>query len=330
MQAKQLPLSLQAVSETPSIEMLMRQVPVYRISGHVFNQITHKPGIGTSVILVPKTAGHEWEPNNQQAMVEKVDGSFEITEVLPGPYVLIGYWLDEGKVYSSRTAVDVGNADVAGIGVAISGGTSINGRVIWDGRPTVERAELTVTPTPEEAHLIFAAGTRVNQNNSFTLKEVGDGRYTVDVSGQSTDCYIKDVAYAGTSVLDDGFTVARGSAAYLEITISSHGARVQGTVTDRDGLPAPGVWVVLVPDATRVSQHRLYRRQTTDQYGHFDLRGIAPGDYRLFSWDEVEEGAWEDPDFLRPFEEKRLGQRVTVHDGDTKSINIVTINTGQS
>jgi hypothetical protein len=317
-------------SEIPSIEMLMRQVPVYRIRGHVFNQITHKPGIGTSVILVPKTAGHEWESNNQQAMVEKVDGSFEITEVLPGSYVLIGYWFDEGKVYSSRTEVDVGDADVEGIGVAIGGGTNIKGRVIWDGRPAVEKEELTVTPTPEDAHFIFAAGTHVNQDNSFTLKEVGDGRYTVDVSGQSRNCYVKDVAYAGISVLDDGFTVARGSAAFLEITISSRGARVQGSVTNQDGLPAPGVWVVLVPDAPHSAQHRLYKQQTTDQYGHFDLRGIAPGDYRLLSWDEVEEGAWEDPDFLRPFEEKKLGQRVTVKDGDTKSMSIVTINTGQS
>jgi protocatechuate 3,4-dioxygenase beta subunit len=323
-------IAVESGQQIPSIEMLMRQVPVYRISGRVFNQITHKPGIGTSVILVPKTAGHEWESTNQQAMVEKVDGSFEITEVLPGPYVLIGYWFDEGKVYSSRTEVDVGNADVEGIGVAIGGGTNIKGRVIWDGRPALEKEELTVTPTPEDVHFIFAAGTHVNQDNSFTLKEVGDGRYTVDVSGQSRNCYIKDVAYAGISVLDDGFTVARGSAAFLEITISSRGARVQGTVTNQDGLPAPGVWVVLVPDATHSAQHRLYKQQTTDQYGHFDLRGVAPGDYRLLSWEEVEEGAWEDPDFLKPFEEKRLGQMVTVQDGDAKSINIVTINTGQS
>jgi hypothetical protein len=316
--------------DVPSVEMLMRQIPVYRIRGHVFNQITHKPGVGTSVILVPKTAGHESDFTDQQATVQKPDGSFEIAEVLPGSYVLITYYFDEGRAYSSHTAVDVGNANVEGLGVVIGGGTSINGRVIWDGRPALEKDELTLTPTPEDAHLIFGARARVNQDDSFTLKEVGDGSYTVDVRGQSRDCYIKDVAYAGSSVLDDGFTVARGSAALLEITISSHGAQVQGTVTGHDGLPAPGVWVALVPDATRVSQHRLYKHETTDQYGHFDLRGIAPGDYKLFSWDEVEEGAWEDPEFLKPFEEKRLGQKVSVQDGDAKSIKIVTINAASS
>lgn len=313
-------------AEIPSIEMLMRQVPVYRIRGHVFNQITHRPGVGTSVLLVPKTAGHDWEFTNQQATVEKADGSFEIVEVLPGSYVLISYWLDEGRVYSSRTAVEVGNVDLEDIDVAISAGTNIKGRVIWDGRPALEKDELTVAPTPQDAPLI-APGTAVNQDNSFTLKGIDDGRYTVDVSGQSKDCYIKDVAYEGSSVLDNGFTVARGSTAVLEITISSHGAWVQGTVTGQDGLPAPGVWVVLVPETTHISQRRPYKHQTTDQYGHFDLRGIAPGDYRVFSWDEVEDGAWEDPDFLKPFEEKRLGAKVTVQDGDAKAINTVTINT---
>jgi hypothetical protein len=316
--------------EIPSIEMLMRPVTVYRIRGHVFNQITHKPGVGTSVILAPKTTGHGWEFTDQQATVQNPDGSFEIAEVLPGPYELIALWFDERRAYSSSTAVDVGNADVEGLGIAIGGGTSVNGRVIWDGRPALEKDELTVTPTPEEAHLIFAARTRVNQDNSFTLKEVGDGTYSVDVSGQSKDCYIKNVAYDGSSVLDRGFTVVRGSTASLEITISSHGARVQGTVTDHDSLPAPGVWVVLIQDAAHASQHRLYKQQTTDQYGHFDLRGTPPGDYRLFSWDEVEEGAWEDPDFLKLFEVKGLGERVTVQDGDTKSINIVTIDTASS
>jgi hypothetical protein len=328
--AKANAIVVKAGEEIRSIDMLMRQVLVYRISGRVFNQITHKPGVGTNVILVPKTIGHEWEFTNQRATVQKADGSFEISEVLPGSYVLISYWFDEGRVYSSRTAVAVGNADVEGLGVAISGGTSINGRVIWDGRPALDKDELAVTSTPEDTRFIFGASTRVNQDNSFTLKEVGDGTYIVDLSGQSKDCYIKDVAYAGSSVLNDGFTVTRGSAASLEITISSHGARVQGTVTNQDALPAPGVWVVLVPDATHVSQHRLYKHQTTDQYGHFDLRGIVPGDYTLFSWDEVEEGAWEDPDFLKPFEEKSLGQKVTLQDGDAKLFNIVTINTASS
>ena len=68
-----------------------------------------------------------------------------------------------------------------------------------------------------------------------------------------------------------------------------------------------------------------YKMESTDQYGHFDLRGIPPGDYKLFSWVEVEAGAWEDPEFLRQFEEK--GQPITLQDGDHSSVKVTAIET---
>jgi hypothetical protein len=48
----------------------------------------------------------------------------------------------------------------------------------------------------------------------------------------------------------------------------------------------------------------------------------------LFSWDEVEEGAWEDPDFLKAFEGK--GEKVTVQEGDAKSVNLTPIKTSNA
>ena len=74
--------------------------------------------------------------------------------------------------------------------------------------------------------------------------------------------------------------------------------------------------------------HRLYKSQSTDQYGRFDLRGIAPGDYKLFTWDEVEEGAWGDPDFLKPFEPK--AEKISIQDGDQKTVNLISIRMGSA
>jgi hypothetical protein len=300
-------------------------VLVYRIRGRVYNQITHKPGIGTNIILTTKAQTHDWDASYQQTSVQKQDASFEIPEVVPGSYALTAFWFDEGKVYSTTIPVDVGNADVEGVALTIAQGVVINGQILWEGKAALDKDELTVMPVAADIGLEFHGMSRVDPGNFFTLKDVGDGTYRAEVQGQSKDCYIKDVRYAGSSALEDGFTVARGATASLEITISSHGATLQGNVTDADGLPATGVWAVLVPSAPRRAQNRLYKTQTTDQYGHFILRGIAPGDYQLFSWDEVEDGAWEDADFLKPFEEK--GEKVTVQEGDSKSVNLTTIKT---
>ena len=143
--------------------------------------------------------------------------------------------------------------------------------------------------------------------------------------GQSKDCYVKSLRYGSSDALQAGFTVLRGIPASLEVTISSRGARVQGAVTDQDNLPVTGVWVVLVPDEAHRDQSRLYQKAATDQYGRYLLRGIAPGEYKIFAWEEVEDGAWEDPDYLTTFEDR--GQKISVQEADTKTIDIVAIRT---
>jgi hypothetical protein len=143
--------------------------------------------------------------------------------------------------------------------------------------------------------------------------------------GLDENGYVKAADYGGVDILDQGFTPHPGSNATLEITLSAHGAQVEGTATDENGLPAVGVWVVLVPDAKHRDRHDLYRTERTDQHGLFKIKQVAPGDYTLYSWDEVEDGAWEDPDFIKPFEEKKQGERVVVQDSDDKSFNITVI-----
>jgi hypothetical protein len=48
-------------------------------------------------------------------------------------------------------------------------------------------------------------------------------------------------------------------------------------------------------------------------------------EYQLFCWDEVEDGAWEDPDFLKAFENQ--GQKVSLKEADSQTVDIVVIET---
>jgi hypothetical protein len=139
----------------------------------------------------------------------------------------------------------------------------------------------------------------------------------------SRDCYIKQVIFGQTFIGDDIITIAKGTNPFLEITVSSRGARVQGAVTNKDGLPAPGVWVVAVPDKARRKTLRLFKFQTTDQYGKFDLHGLAPGEYKFFAWDGIESNAWEDEDFLKSFEEQ--GTKLEVKDDDSTTVSLTAI-----
>ena len=323
--AKATPISVKAGEEIPSTDILMRPVPVFHVRGHAYNQITHKSGTVASIMLKPKASGRDWDFGDRQTDVQKKDGSFDIAEVLPGSYILIAFWFDEGKGYSTRMPLEVGSANVEGVSVTLGPGVTINGQIVWDGRASLEAEELTVALEPSDHVNFLDSDTRVTQNNGFAVKDVGEGTYFVNVNGQSKDCYIKDVRYGESSALDEGFTVTRGNAAALQIVMSPRGARVQGSVADSDSLPAAGVWVVLIPDTSRRGISRLYKSQTTDQYGHFDMRGITPGEYKLFSWTEAQEGSWEDAEFLKPFEEK--GETIFVQEGDQKNIKLTAIST---
>jgi hypothetical protein len=322
--AKAEPITIKVGEEASSIEILMRKVSVHQVRGNVYNQITHKPGVGVMLILLPKNTNREWDYASP-ATVQKPDGSFVIQEVLPGSYTLASFWFDDGISYVNRQAIDIGNADVEGIAMTVVPGTNISGRIAWEGQPVLEKDDVTITPRPVDVPFGVRGQSRVARDNSFTLKGLGEGTYRADVMGISKDCYIKEMRYSESSVLKDGFTVTRGEAGALEILVSSRGARVQGTVMDSDGLPQAGVSIVLVPDLAQRENYQKYKTESTDQYGNFDLRGIAPGDYKLFSWVEVEQDAWQDPEFLRQFEDK--GQRITLQDGDHTTVKVTVIQT---
>jgi len=308
--------------EIAGMEIPLKQVAVYRIRGKVFNAVTHKGGSEAYLALISRNKKLEWDFGGGQ-QVHKSDGSFEFPSVVPGSYVLLAYWSDQGKTYSTQQKVDVGDGDLEGVSLVIGAGATIPGSMRWEGRPSLDRDELSVSIQSVDLSLMWREPSRVETNQQFTVKDVGDGDYKVSVIGLGKDCYIKDTVYGETHSADGSISVSKGGGEHLEIVISSRGAKVQGAVVDKDGLPAAGVWVVAAPDEARRTNFRLFKEQTTDQYGKFDLHGLAPGSYKLFSWTGIERGEWEDEEFLKPFEAK--GESLEVQDDDAKTVNLQLI-----
>jgi Carboxypeptidase regulatory-like domain len=323
--AKASTITLNPGEELNAVEILLRPVTTYRVRGRVYNMVAgRRSNAGVIVQLEQRNSNVAWGSPDRQLNVESSHGSFEIAGVLPGSYTLSAFWFEDGGRYQARQSIEVGNANVEGVNLTIAPGISVPGRIVWEGKPSLDRDELLVSITPADSRVSFNVPARV-VGSSFVLKDVFDGSYRLGVIGQSKDCYVKFIRYGSSDALESGFTVFRGTQSSLDVTISSRGARVQGAVTDKDNLPVTGVWVVLVPDEAHRDQSRLYQKTATDQYGHYLLRGIAPGDYKIFCWDEVEDGAWEDPDFLRTFEVR--GQKISVDDADVKTADIVVIRT---
>jgi hypothetical protein len=64
----------------------------------------------------------------------------------------------------------------------------------------------------------------------------------------------------------------------------------------------------------------LYKRVRSGPDGSFTIRGIAPGDYKIFAWEGIPltaESADENPDFLSGFEDR--GTMLRIAAGETVS-----------
>jgi hypothetical protein len=127
----------------------------------------------------------------------------------------------------------------------------------------------------------------------------------------------------GIDVLAEGLQFDQPPNGVLEILVSTNTGIAGGIVqTERQEVSA-NVTVVFVPDAARRNRLDLYRTASTDAFGKFHIEGIPPGDYKVFAWEDVETGAWLDPDFIRQFEDR--GRPVRITEAGTANVEVRVI-----
>ena len=253
------------------------------------------------------------------------EGNFEFRGVTPGSYFVIAQVNLPGKNFAARTMIQVGSSNVEGISLTVRGGVPVNGRVRVEGETTASLAGLRVMLQPAEAGgIVFGPfpNQQVKEDGSFQLDDVGADRYTLAVNNLPEGFYLKSVRSANLDALADGLEIAAGSPAPLDVVVSSRAGQVSGTVLDpRTQKPAAGMTVVLVPqEKDRRNRESFYRNATTDAAGGFAFKSLTPGEYRLYSWEEAEFGAWMDPDFMKPQESR--GQDVSIQEGGRQAVQV--------
>jgi hypothetical protein len=106
----------------------------------------------------------------------------------------------------------------------------------------------------------------------------------------------------------------------LEITIASGAGIIQGTVEAPGGGVPVHADIVLVPQMARRANVMFYDRTVIDDKGQFKFQGIAPGEYRVFAFEQLADTAEQNPAFLARYE--TLGHAVTVNSKSTTEIRV--------
>ena len=138
------------------------------------------------------------------------------------------------------------------------------------------------------------------------------------------DIYIKSMRFGSADVLEGGLHVAGPSRDQLEIVIGANAGRVNGTVTSARGGPLAGITVVAVPDEGDRSRSDRYKQVASDESGRFRFQGLPPGSYTLFAFEDIEEGAWQDPDALRSYGGRGASVRISDGNDETVALTVIT------
>ncbi|MGD0496921.1 MAG: carboxypeptidase regulatory-like domain-containing protein [Bryobacteraceae bacterium] len=329
------PVDVTAGVQLRGIDMTLARRRTARIRGRV-----NAPAPASMLILAPRSLAGAL---SMQMVRVDPKGEFDIHGVAPGSYALSGSVQQSGKTYLASLPIDVGQSDIEGLTLSIVPGVVVAGRVRVDGETKADLANVKVQMQPHEmgiGALMSAMGSvmsgggigansgKLAADLSFQLENTSADRYDVTVTGLPEGFYVKSIRSGDDDVLLQGLEVEGAAPEPLDILVSPHAGQVTGSVQNpTTQQPAAQAIVALVPqEKDRRDQPSFYRQVSSDASGGFTFKSLPPGQYKVFAWEDVESGAWMDPDFIKPLEDK--GEAVTLAESGQESVQVKLIPAG--
>ncbi len=220
-----------------------------------------------------------------------------------------------GPMMGVRVPVDITTADVDGLALVLENGFSVSGRISVEGTVGADanagltgiRLQLQMEPS---IPTFAVPPTSPDMDGNFSFSGLVPGIYRLQINpmprGGAT--YIKAARLAGVDILANGMRVDSEPRGPLEIILGSTPGSLDVTTLDEKQMPEAAVRVVLVPDANPAKRY-MFKDGTSDATGKFHWDNLAPGDYKVYAWEDVENGAWTDADFMKAYE----GRGTQVH-----------------
>jgi len=322
-------VTLKAGEETP-INFTLVPARTYRVRGIVTGiSAVQKP----AVELVSKTG------DSIHASEVGPDGRFEVRGVAPGSYVVRTSAGTESQSLTARQDISVVAANVEGLKLAPLPSFTLSGHLRIEGKAapdlTQYSANLRQAELPEDSGFFmsqdfFGMNAPVDRLGNCEWKNVNPGNYIVQVyGGDGQGFYLKSVTLGGRDIAT-GFTAS--GPATLDLLVSAKGGTVEGVVVEKEKdvdneHAVANATVVAVPEEKYRKLPDRFVTGSTDQHGSFTIRGLAPGSYTLFAWQDLDEPVWVDPNFLKSQEAN--GRAVKVEEGSHQTVELKLSQAGE-
>lgn len=127
---------------------------------------------------------------------------------------------------------------------------------------------------------------------------------------------VKTIVQDGRDITDRQVELHNGEQlANLRVVLTNQVTSVAGQITNERGAAVPDGTVIVFADRPDkwFEGSRFVRAERPDQNGRYQIKGLPPGDYLAVALDYIEEGAWNDPEYLAPLRQR--AQKITLNAG---------------
>ena len=254
---------------------------VMQVMGSVSGRVSASTGQSISTfqleILRTRRGNQQYGLTGQRYKFDQTDGTFELPDLAPGSYILLGRADGYAPTYSS--SFSVGRTKVEGIDILLEAGGVITGIIVDGAGHPVSSAVISVHGedfTLDSNNTMFGSAigdpnnmpqvkTRSNSKGEFTLNNVVPGALTLQVKhSEHLDELITSMSSSGTTT-------------NLGRIIIYQGGSVHGVASDKNGNRLSGGTVTV----TTPNGSFFHRTITLDAKGRYRISGLAAGTYSI-------------------------------------------------
>ena len=252
--------------------------------------------------------------------------SFEQYGMAPGEYLLVANLSLGDRRYRGVQHVSMAAGAEREIELQLEPGVNLSGslRVEGDARESLRDYQVELSAGDSIPFDAKPPTARVNADGSFALKSVVAGIWDIGVKPIPPGGYIKSMRLGDEDVLTEDMIVGSHTAAPLRIVVSTRGGLLEGSVKSSAGEDARRAIVLLAPSGKFSRVLSFYSTALTGEGGRFKFKELTPGSYKLYAFEAMENGAWQDPEFLKPFES--YGEKVEITEGvnPSKEVRLIS------
>lgn len=271
-----------------SIEMGMKRVPGFRISGMMTGVVSRNGGMSL--------ADEDGDNTNLFVRYDSRTGRFQAYPVPMGSYRLRFDGQDpDGQPLFADVPINVGG-DIPELRVPVE--RALNIPVEFDMESTKQNQGSLATLSQSvvtnsyygQVHLTSRAlpyqqfsANRDRADSSEVIRGVKPGIYDVEVDSNGS-AYVASITYGGMNLLRDPLVISEGAEPKtLQVVMRDDGASVTGNVQPGDNTEPSTVLLVSEADASSPP-----RQVWASPSGEFQARGIPPGDYEILAFDRLD------------------------------------------